>query len=358
MQHTQFCDLKMLIKLYMDNPDYKLEHDEFISNIVHSMGLIGRGINIIAENIEILNTRNDINDLNHQDIKDGRIPYEDYIKRHDDDIEKIREKARCIDGTAREIFPGIELINLLIDKVAKGQIEWGSNSPHSTYKEEYPCSRNCKFCAEVEENFDKKNKYCLETCVWCNNLRKSSVRRQGHPERNMAIAIQSRNPPIISDSKCGAHSPDTISQLLMTNDTMSTNDKYFDVVLTSSIEDGPSDYVSEILTRNFMHMFPPSYRAKAWAYTIYNAENNIPHLVGIIRYDENNKYRITPKSTHIKNDVVSKYTGKKNRREYMINNMTKYEDKRYKTSRIAVIERYSQISKIGRIIGDGMEKFL
>ena len=49
-------------------------------------------------------------------------------------------------------------------------------------------------------------------------------------------------------------------------------DIYFNVKLTSSLQDGPIDYLGSSMISNFKHMFPPSRRASANVYAINNDE--------------------------------------------------------------------------------------
>lgn len=71
---------------------------------------------------------------------------------------------------------------------------------------------------------------------------------------------------------------------------------------------------------------------------------DVPHLNGLIRYDSRGPYRISPKSTHIKNMIVSMLTG--------VKNLTKYANKQYQTRVIDVLEKYQYMSQQGIIVGN------
>ncbi len=139
---------------------------------------------------------------------------------------------------------------------------------------------------------------------------------------------------------------------------INTNDKYFNVILTSKLEDGSTNYVTHILIKNFKQMFPLSYNAKAWIYSISTNEDTSLKLEGLIRYDSNNKHRITPKSSHIKNYIKSEYSQQKNHRPYNVESLTNYSNKRYITVLSKVIATYNYISRDNSSVGDPISLFI
>jgi len=113
-----------------------------------------------------------------------------------------------------------------------------------------------------------------------------------------------------------------------------------------------------ILVKNFKQMFPSSYSGKAWVYSAFIYEDASVQLDGLIRYDANNKYRITPKSSHIKNVIISEHTKEKNLRKYNVESLTKYQNKTYVTLRDKVIEKYNYVSRNSPVIGDIITIFI
>jgi hypothetical protein len=131
-----------------------------------------------------------------------------------------------------------------------------------------------------------------------------------------------------------------------------TSDKYFFVTLSSEKEDGPDNYVSDILVKNFKSIFPESFPVTAYCYSLGYSANNTVSLNGLIRFDHRGKYRISPKSSHIKNIVISYTTGAKQPRPFNILNLTKYLSKRYRTRCVDIQSRYMFIENHGKIIGN------
>jgi len=94
-------------------------------------------------------------------------------------------------------------------------------------------------------------------------------------------------------------------------------------------------------------MFPPSYQAVENVYKIKLDENIVPRLLGLIRYDHRNKYIITPKSTHIRNQIKSITTHITNRMYFDVTSLTTYENRKYKTNQMVVVNKFIMITKDG-----------
>ncbi len=137
-----------------------------------------------------------------------------------------------------------------------------------------------------------------------------------------------------------------------------TNDKYFYVRLFADRDDGPDDHIVVELIKNFSGMFPNSFPAKAFCYSIGSSKDNVPNLYGLIRYDSKGKYRISTKSTHIRNNICSMYTNQRTLRDYDVQTLTKYSDKQYKTLVKDIKEKYDNISQMGRVKGATIETYL
>lgn len=137
-----------------------------------------------------------------------------------------------------------------------------------------------------------------------------------------------------------------------------TNDKYFFVTLLSSKEDGPDEYVSDILTKNFKSIFPDSFPVAAYCYSIGRGPENSLCLNGLIRFDHRGRYRISPKSSHIKNIITSSITGIKTPRHFTVQTLTQYINKRYQTRIIDFQARYTFIENHGRVIGNSKEEMV
>ncbi len=146
--------------------------------------------------------------------------------------------------------------------------------------------------------------------------------------------------------------------------TLISNDKFFVVCLKSLSDDGSTNYLTNVLVKNFMQMFPPSYSAKAWVYSVEILPDKSLELNGLIRYDGNNKYNITPKSSHIKNIIIKEGTKIKNTRDYIVETLTQYRNKKYVTNMITVMNKYRSVvdnnsrTFVDGPCGDDISKFL
>lgn len=340
-----------------------------------------------------------------------------YTEKKIKELEPAMEMMKILINKARE-----GEIEWKCNNIAECQREQNKQEEKISYHtiSQKICTRKCEICKKKEEEEMKREtpdeqtiwKYCLEECVWCNKIRKiekKKIEREAskiyYSEQVLPTQITDNDEklerikkqqptkqvdmPVIATAKRQTVMPiiattkgDVETQLIATtkgqvmvvnrnesepllvstrveseNETIATNDKYFEVTLTANETDGEDIYIIDALVKNFRQMFPPSYRANAWVYGIEYTEG-IPQLHGLIRYDEKNKYRITPKSTHIKNIIVSQYTGTKEERMYRVENLTKYEDKKYKTVKSKVEERYRFVTKQGKVTGDTIDRFL
>jgi hypothetical protein len=186
------------------------------------------------------------------------------------------------------------------------------------------CSYNdCPSCIQIS---DHTFSYCINKCVMCAAKRKISK-------------YSSHSNHLIKDSSIKSNPPQLISSELINNSNIvdinrefiNTNDKYYFILLTSHRDDGSNSYIVDELSKNFRSMFPNSFPAIAYCYSIGLTSENIPYLNGLIRYDSKGKYRISPKSSHIKNTICSMTTGTKTLRYYDVQNLTKYANRQYQT---------------------------
>lgn len=189
---------------------------------------------------------------------------------------------------------------------------------HSTTNNKFYCRYfpNCNFCKNNTLQSDDPTHYCVKNCTFCSSLRKVDN-----------IKKKEITKPIVKEIGY-----------------INNDDIYFYVTLTSSLEDGPLEYLIESMIKNFKQMFPPSRSASAYIFSI-NTNGVTPILYGLIRYDRLNfpsGTRISPKSNHIKNNFKSVYTGKiiKNR-EYNVENLTTYKNKQYLTKTDIIREKYN-----------------
>lgn len=161
-------------------------------------------------------------------------------------------------------------------------------------------------------------------------------------------------------------SPTNINQIganiFINGDKYIVGDIYYNIMLTSNIEDGPIEYLKNSLITNFQHMFPPSRRSSANVYTLISDALGNPKLLGLIRYDRGNfppGTRISVKSNIINNNIKSFYTGAYvTNRQYTVVNLTVYKNKMYLTKQDTVVEVYNLIQSSGTVTGDPLENFL
>jgi hypothetical protein len=274
------------------------------------------------------------------------------------------DENRVIDDTKKEnktedLQPTINLLNILSSKLITNSIEDNQDKllHNNTEDEIIKCLRSCGFCKEKWDENDLTGidnetfGRCLNICVNCNRKRKNAREELKDKLHSLTIHAHesSQNLDIIQISG---------QQVAVGHeDIVGSDDKYFIVTLTAIKEDGDEKYITDSLIKNFKQMFPPSYRAVSWAYSI-SKNNDVPYLYGMIRYDHNNKYRLTPKSTHIRNRILSQHTGKRNDRDYNVVNITKYNQKHYKTKIRDIVSHYENIAKKGQVVGNALERFI
>lgn len=133
-----------------------------------------------------------------------------------------------------------------------------------------------------------------------------------------------------------------------------SQDKFFWITLTSSSTDGPESYISERLIKNFHQMAPPAYRAKAKAFVVSPDLT----LYGLIRFDHQASYRISLKSSHLRNDIRSKTTAILHSHPFTIINLTKYQSKHYLTSISDIFDKYQFMKQFGSIIGSDFSQMI
>ena len=403
-----------LINIYEENPNYKIEVDELRNNLINVSSVIPSVNDEIAGILDIIRAKNELCLYNFDDLNMGRISQEIFMDRVSEDLKSseklIKQALNGIKGNKL----ATNLLTLLSHR------EWNLTEDSSV-----KCLiGDCKECIENWDENETLRKmegnqsmdYCFNKCLWCNRQRKD--RKSGlnnrirSSENNLndirakTLANSQSEPtqdnkvndmpdqivtlpsnermkityPIKSNMsdkvylQIGPVTAVTISEHQTTqilDSTTQINDKYFFVQLTAAREDGPDDYVIEILIKNFKQMFPPSYNAIAYIYNIFLSEQGsdnqerVPVLYGLIRYDHRNKHNITVKSTHIKNEIKSILTGIKNTRYYTVTNLTKYIGKQFKTPRVLIIEKYKFITETGKAptdpskaIGNTLDEFL
>lgn len=179
---------------------------------------------------------------------------------------------------------------------------------------------DCPICLEAA---DYTFSFCLGKCVTCSGKRKTRKQVRQHPDG-----------------------------------LVNTNDKYYFVTLTAEREDGSNEYISEALTKNFRKMFPKSYPARAYCYSIGLTPEGVPFLNGLIRFDDRGKHNISTKSTHITNLITSMNTGARNLRVYNVISITKLANKRQQTQIRDVLEKYRFITSQGQVIGVTEEEMI
>lgn len=342
-QLDELGTMQEIVELYESHPDYKLENKEFINNLQYTTSALSRGMNEIINTIGDLRAINELNRLNYKDLTDKRITTDQYVERTEQDVIRTEKIAIDVQERFKQLRPALKLLQELSDKIAQGQVE---------FDQEIKCKWDCDIC------IDEISTYCLTKCSRCSKLDKT-------PDDEKKISISTKetvNNESVEKSQPVASTGQLrllIQPVSVTKENLiAGNDKYFDVTLTSSTDDGSKDYVILSLEKNFKQMFPSSYKARAWVYSIEITTDGVPQLNGLIRYDENNKHRITPKSSHIKNVISSEYTGERNSRRCRVESLTQYQNKRYNTKTDRVIERYIYITKDGTAVGDNLEKFL
>jgi hypothetical protein len=228
-----------------------------------------------------------------------------------------QDKESIVNTATVELVPSKNLIKLPVDQ---DRLPRCSNKPE------------CPTCTKWS---DHTLSYCINTCVMCSAERKI------------------RNKIIVNKVHDKVHNEiEPIGITLKQDGLIPTNDKIFFVTLTSNREDGTNEYIEDVLLKNFRSMFPDSFPARSCCYVIGLNADHVPYLNGLIRYDCRGRYRISPKSTHIKNMIVSMNTGARNLRYYNVINLTKYSNKRYQTRIHDVKEKYLFMSQQGNIIGN------
>ena len=223
------------------------------------------------------------------------------------------------------------------------------------------CKSKCESCYKLS---DPTLSYCINKCVMCIAERKIRAKNIKTTTQGINLKIMTSSSPIISSPvnnislTIQGQQNKQLHQLVDEQGLINTNDKYFFVILTSDRTDGSNDYIIDALLKNFTSMFPDSFPAKAACYVVGFTSENIPYLNGLIRYDSRGKYRISPKSTHIRNLISSMTTGERNLRFYDVQNLTKYSNKRYKTKIQDIQEKYRLMMNIGQIKGNIETDFL
>ena len=365
-----------LINIYEDNPNYKIQVEEFKNNLINVSSVIHPANEEIARILDLIRIKNELCLYNLNDLKDGRISQEIFMHRVSDDI---RSSEDLIKRALERIKANDSVIKLLTLLSNRG---WDLN-PQSEIK----CLiKDCKDCVNnwnQNKELGKKEEndsmdFCFNKCLWCNRQRKnrahvlndninpssdngnigSSINLGLSPPENNIMKQPDNKVYLEIASVSADQSVKTITNKLnntVINQAMLLNDKYFFVELTSERRDGANDYVTQILIKNFKQMFPPSYSALAFIYNVSvsdhchsdAAETSVtksPILYGMIRFNHRNKHNITVKSTHIKNEIKSS-SGVKSSRYYSVTNLTKYIAKQYVTSRSIIIEKYKFITE-------------
>jgi hypothetical protein len=244
---------------------------------------------------------------------------------------------------------------------------------------------NCERCKNHNHQNEYHLTFCLNECQACREYRKirrNNSNKEAIHQANTAIYGQRssmlHSQPINSNQQIAMVHNQQIpvtpnQQIPMTPDEpatpfqrlsnklpdfIDTNDKYFYVLLTSSLDDGPAQYLVNALIANFYKMMPKSYPTKLYCYVTTLTQRGIPHLYGLIRYNSDGKYSISKKKNIFRNEIVSVVNGTRNERSFIIDQLTESYNKKRMTSKNKIINLYHDFSQYGEIQGDSLERFL
>jgi len=134
---------------------------------------------------------------------------------------------------------------------------------------------------------------------------------------------------------------------------INSRDKYFYFELNGVDETGEVDdtdvNIKQRLITNFNSLAPPSYPAICKIYGFVGLK-----LIGLIRYDNTSKYRISIKAAHIRNVFKHGKTGKRVTKPFQVEDLSP----KSLTKIDAVISKYELISSLEEVIGPSIDQFI
>lgn len=205
--------------------------------------------------------------------------------------------------------------------------------------------------------------FCRHHCAYCASARHvtKELERQLASERDLvekrALSLAGFCIP-----RSGVRNPSILIPNLSLNILLNTTDKYYTVLLTAERSDGSDGHIMAQLTKNFHKLYPKCFPVAAAAYSFHSISNNTdgtPTLHGLIRYNCNSKYRISDRSTHIKN--IIKIENEKSRlpRHFVFECITNCDNQRNRMTKKYEVERaYQFLESHGNVWGDALELFL
>lgn len=383
MNKIQIIEIIENYKKIREEHEYEIEDDEYKSNVGYGNKIIKDLNEQIKEVMRISREIIKTSRYRLKELEEGKITVEEYIKRAKEDITNIGSTGEWVEERSEEIGIANEMVTIIGEKMVERNERIGEKGVNK-------CRFGCKGCGMKKPGSSEFFEYCVNGCVWCSKMRKIEKTEE---ERGATKEYYKENTSnkreikeVIKEEPIKEMVKEMVTSYLkeMGNveeeprreqglrqerevrgkhkknkpTIIDTEDKYYEVTLTATEEDGDSEYIIAALEKNFKQMFPVSYAARAWVYGIERTQKGIPHLHGLIRYRSDNKNRISPKSTHLKNNIVSQYTKEKKGRRFSIENYTTYIDKGYDTRIDKIRERYIYITKEGMVTGDELDKFI
>lgn len=365
---------KSITALYESNPNCTIELDELRTNAKFATNKMMSLAHNFSIGMDDIRRKSDFNTYNHEDLLTERISFDEYTKRYNSNLAMIMRMSNDVIHEIEDVKLLLSLMSILLNRQwvpedvispsPNNHVEIPAQTSGVEFMPEFKCivvGAECQRCIDewdlnIQRKLFEENKafqYCRNKCVWCRDFIKSWRLSQ----------LEKKDPTIIAPTP--APVPTAIGPVpsistaiaLIAPAKINTSDKYFYVVLTAPLEDGTPDYLTDTLIKNFRQMFPPSYSATANVFSI-TIKDGLVELTGLIRYDHRNKYNISPKSKHIKNDIKSSSTGIKQSRYYRVDNLTKYIGRKFETDRQVIVDKYSFISKHGPLQGDTIDRFL
>jgi hypothetical protein len=266
-----------------------------------------------------------------------------YVSTMKKNIEVLKREAREVTEAIQAQWRIIELMNKITmraitveEEVRKPETVVISEQVAHFAEQNVPqvkCRFGCKECDGEGE------KYCME-CMEC------KIRR--------GVEMSQRKLEIKRDQRERMR-----PQYAMQNADAVKWDQYYFITLTATGEDGSENHIVNELLRSYQRMMPQCTRPKTNAYVIEYTGNGIPHLHGIIRYEGYPKpYKMCPSSSIFKNKIQSQGTKVQNERRSVIEKLTKYGGKEYKTEVVVIREKYEYMRKYGEVRGATVEQLI
>lgn len=300
-------EISEIIKFYEEN-----QYIDF-TDLIYNQDFVIKNVDSLL--IKLIERSNDIlamieiNNFDFEQLKKGGIDIDKYTETTRACITKLYNIIKNHQNQLKNIMPYILFLTKSTEKIKNNDIhvpifrEHPQSINQINTDDEIKCFRgNCKFCIEEYDRhvllgnneYNKSFKFCFDKCSWCNTIRKESKKKTVDKELEKYIE----------------------------------KDRFFDVFLESNPEDGSPEYIKLELEKNFKRMFPPSHPANAWIYSLEDKSDGSVNLYGLIRYDENSKHRISPKSPNIKNVIIGEKSREKNNRPHAVLSLTLYRGKK------------------------------